>query len=43
MLCGVIVLTMLFLVVQGTQVVTSGQHRLVDAHWTRGMSYLKLG
>lgn len=42
-LCGVIALTMLFLVLQGTQVVTSGQRRLVDAHWHRGMSYLKLG
>ncbi len=42
-LCGVIALMMLFLVLQGTQVVTSGQHRLVDAYWSRGMSYLKLG
>lgn len=42
-LCGVIALTMLFLVLQGTQVVASGQRRLVDAHWNRGMSYLKLG
>ncbi|MBD2096811.1 hypothetical protein H6F90_17040 [Trichocoleus sp. FACHB-591] len=42
-LCGVIALTMLFPVLQGTQVVTSGQRRLVDAHWNRGMSYLKLG
>jgi hypothetical protein len=42
-LCGVIALTMLFLVLQGTQVVASGQRRLVDTHWNRGMSYLKLG
>jgi hypothetical protein len=42
-LCGVIALTMLFLVLQGVQVVTSGQRRQVDAHWKRGMSYLKLG
>ncbi len=42
-LCGVIALTMLFLVLQGTQVVASGQRRQVDAHWKRGMSYLKLG
>jgi hypothetical protein len=42
-LCGVIALIMLFLVLQGGQVVTSGQRRLVDAHWNRGMSYLKLG
>lgn len=42
-LCGVMALTMLFLVLQGVQVVTSGQRRLVDTHWNRGMSYLKLG
>lgn len=42
-LCGVIALTTLFLVLQGTQVVTSGKRRLVDAHWNRGMSYLRLG
>ena len=42
-LCGVIALTTLFLVLQGTQVVIKGNRRLVDAHWHRGMSYLKLG
>jgi hypothetical protein len=42
-LCGVIALTMLFLVLQGVQVVDSGKRRQVDAHWKRGMSYLKLG
>jgi hypothetical protein len=42
-LIGVIALTMLFLVLQGTQVVISGKRRLVDPHWNRGMSYLKLG
>ncbi len=42
-LCGVIALTMLFLVWQGTQVVASGKRRFVDSHWNRGMSYLKLG
>jgi hypothetical protein len=42
-LCAVIALTMLFLVLQGTQVVASGKRRQVDAHWNRGMSYLKLG
>lgn len=42
-LCGVIALTMLFLVLQGTQVVASGKRRFVDSHWKRGMSYLKLG
>ncbi|MEP0914614.1 hypothetical protein NDI45_27310 [Leptolyngbya sp. GB1-A1] len=42
-LCGVIALTMLFLVLQGMNVLLSGKHRRVDAHWNRGMSYLKLG
>ena len=42
-LCGVIALTMLFLVLQGVQVVVSGKRRQVDAHWNRGMSYLKIG
>jgi hypothetical protein len=42
-LCGVIALAMLFLVLQGVQVVASGKRRQVDAHWKRGMSYLKLG
>lgn len=42
-LCGVIALTMLFLVLQGVNVVASGKRRQVDAHWHRGMSYLKLG
>lgn len=42
-LCGVIALTMLFLILQGVQVVAAGKRRQVDAHWNRGMSYLKLG
>lgn len=42
-LCGVIALTMLFLVLQGLQVVALGKRRQVDAHWNRGMSYLKIG
>lgn len=42
-LCGVIALTMLFLVLQGVQVVQLGKRRQVDPHWQRGMSYLKLG
>ena len=42
-LCGVLALTTLFLVLQGVQVVTSGQRRQVDTHWKRGMTYLKLG
>ena len=42
-LCCVIALTILFLVLQAVQVVASGKLRQVDAHWERGMSYLKLG
>ena len=42
-LCGLIALTTLFLVLQGVHVVASGKRRQVDAHWNRGMSYLKLG
>jgi hypothetical protein len=42
-LCGVIAMTMLFLLLQGTQVVASDKRRWVDPHWQRGMSYLKLG
>ncbi|MBI4780753.1 MAG: transposase [Oscillatoriophycideae cyanobacterium NC_groundwater_1537_Pr4_S-0.65um_50_18] len=36
-------MTMLFLVLQGVQVVASGKRCQVDSHWYRGMSYLKLG
>jgi Transposase DDE domain len=39
-LCGVIALTLLFLILQGTQVVASGQRCQVDAHWNRAISYL---
>lgn len=42
-LCGVIALTMLFLVLQAVQVVALGKRRQVDVHWNRGISYLKLG
>ncbi len=42
-LCGVLALTTLFVILQGTQVVASGRRRQVDPHWKRGMSYFKLG
>lgn len=42
-LCGVLALTSLFVMLQGTQVVASGRRREVDPHWKRGMSYFKLG
>ena len=35
--------TTLFLVSQGVEVVANGKRRLVDAHWFRGHSYLKIG
>jgi len=39
----VLAIATLFLVSQGTAVVESGKRRLVDAHWFRGNSYLKIG
>ena len=42
-LLWVVALTMLFLVLQGTEVLAQGQRQLVDPHWQRGMSYLKIG
>jgi hypothetical protein len=42
-LCGVLAITTLYLVAQGTEVVTEGKRRWVDAHWFRGQSYLKIG
>ena len=42
-LCFVLAVTTLYLISQGTQVVQEGKRRLVDAHWFRGSSYLKIG
>ena len=42
-LCFVLAMTTLFLVSQGTVVVEQGNRRLVDPHWYRGNSYLKIG
>jgi hypothetical protein len=42
-LCGVLAMTTLSLVAQGTAGVTPGQRRWVDAHGFRGQSYLKIG
>ena len=36
-------MTTLYLVSVGTSVVKKGQRRLVDPHWFRGASYLKIG
>jgi Transposase DDE domain len=42
-LCLVVALTTLYLVAQGSEVVKQGKRRLVDPHWFRGSSYLKIG
>ena len=42
-LCLILALATLYLVSQGTAVVSSEQRRLVDPHWFRGNSYLKIG
>ena len=42
-LCLVLAMTTLYLVSQGTSVVQRGKRRLVDPHWSRGTSYLKIG
>ncbi|WP_135230486.1 transposase [Deinococcus fonticola] len=39
----VLALATLFLVTKGVQIVTEGKRRMVDAHWQRGLSYLKIG
>jgi Transposase DDE domain len=42
-LCFVLAITTLYLVSLGTSVVQQGKRRLVDPHWFRGASYLKIG
>ena len=42
-LCFVLAMTTLYLVSLGTDVVQQGKRRLVDPHWFRGLSYLKIG
>ena len=42
-LCLVMAMTTLFLTATGVEVVLTGQRRLVDPHWFRGSSYLKIG
>lgn len=42
-LCFVLAITTLYLVSQGTEVVQQGKRRLVDPHWFRGSSSLKIG
>ena len=42
-LCFVLAITTLYLVSLGTSVVKQGKRCLVDPHWFRGASYLKIG
>jgi len=42
-LCLGLAVTTLYLVAQGTQVVTTNKRRWVDPHWLRGNSYLRIG
>ena len=42
-LCFVLAMTTLYLTAVGTDVVKRGKRRLVDPHWFRGTSYLKIG
>jgi len=42
-LCFVLAITTLYLVSVGTSVVQQGKRRIVDPHWFRGASYLKIG
>ena len=42
-LLWIVALTMLFLILQGSAVVAQGLRQVVDPHWQRGMSYLKIG
>lgn len=42
-LCFVLAVTTLYLIAQGVQVVQKDKRRLVDPHWFRGSSYLKIG
>ena len=42
-LCLVLAMATLYLVSQGTAVVQRGKRRVVDPHWFRGTSYLKIG
>jgi hypothetical protein len=42
-LCLGMAVTSLLLTVQGQQVVATGKRRWVDAHWSRGNSYFRMG
>jgi hypothetical protein len=42
-LCFILAVATLYLVAQGTEVVEKKQRRLIDPHWFRGNSYLRIG
>ena len=42
-LCFILAVATLYLVTTGTQIVEEGKRRLVDPHWFRGNSYLRIG
>lgn len=42
-LCLVLALTTLYLVSVGTEIVQQGKRRVIDPHWFRGNSYLRIG
>jgi hypothetical protein len=42
-LCFVMSVATLYLVAQGTEVVAQNKRRLIDPHWSRGHSYLRIG
>ena len=42
-LCMIVAVATIYLVSQGVEVVMKGKRRLVDCHWFRGSSYLKIG
>ena len=39
----ILALATLFLITKGVQIVAEGKRRMVDPHWQRGLSYLKMG
>ena len=42
-LCFILAVATLYLVAQGTEVVAQNKRRLIDPHWYRGHSYLRIG
>ena len=42
-LCFIISIATLYLIAQGSEIVQKGKRRLIDPHWFRGHSYLRIG